>query len=75
MGTNLELLEDMVGRAARRLGELADDNRRLTSEARSLRERLAADEIASEAGGDWRLERADVLTGLRQALSVLREGG
>lgn len=71
MGANLDLLEDVVGRAARRLVELGDQNRKLATESRSLRQQLASD----DTGGAWRRERAAVLTGLRQALAELREGG
>jgi hypothetical protein len=74
MTADLESLEQLVGRAAARIGELSRQNRDLAAEAEALRSRATAQQGALEAEERWRGERADVVRGLEEALAELREG-
>lgn len=79
MADHTRLLEDRVRQAVERLRSLAAERDRLQEEVRELRRRLdesdralARFEEGAETADSWTVERARVVSELRQTLHELR---
>lgn len=76
MSSDIRLLEQLVDRAVDRLKKLTEERDRLRDEVGDLRRRLEETEGGRNGSSEqaWRVQREQIVSELKEALSELRGG-